>query len=141
MKMASNGGPVNFKILLRQLNAIRVAVGIGDGTLTEMPKGRPNNASTCPIAMALSNGWQAHVSDHVSLTRFDRKREIDPNKIVRALRNAGFRVSGARTGGTYCNEVVIAIDLTKTMENFIYRFDEREFQDLIAGRDQQGLTG
>lgn len=60
--------PVNFNILLEQVNRIRMALAIGEGKITELPKGIIGHPQQCVLARALSNGWTAHVSDIVELT-------------------------------------------------------------------------
>jgi hypothetical protein len=131
--------PVNFNILLKHVNAIRVACEIGD-SLSEMPPGRIGDTSRCPIARALSNGLTPIVGGTtVTLTaRVGGEKRYDFDAIAKALRQAGFRrwieigdrYNVKQGGYVQCS---ISFQMSKTMINFIERFDDNEFKDLIEG--------
>jgi hypothetical protein len=116
--------PVNLNLLLNQINSIREALAIGEGKLDELPKGEPGAAHHCVIAKALSNGWEAEVSDYIVLLHENRDDAIDFKALAKALRKRGFKVEDV--GWDF-----IKISPTKTMDNFIERFDSGDFPNLI----------
>lgn len=123
--------PVNFKILLDQVNNIRMALAIGEGKLEELPRGFPKHDEQCVLARALSNGWKAAVSDTIKLSNTKITRE-QHDACVKALKSLGFRVVDechARNGRLRIQ--LIAIEPSRTMANFIERFDDGDFPDLI----------
>lgn len=122
--------PVNFNTLLQQVNAVRFATH--RQPIAAMPKGTPRDYYTCPIARALSNGWEARVVvEEVELYRDSLLRE-EAKPIIDALRVAGFR--GVVVMENFRGQVKgIRFFCTATMMNFIERFDEREFVHLIEG--------
>jgi hypothetical protein len=139
--------PINFRTLLKQVNAIRVACEIGD-SLSEMPKGHRSNETECPIARALSNGMIAEVSSEITLTAKGDPSRYDFKAIAKALRAAGFRKVTIETReakdaeGNYIYDLSedyvmqdygIAFLASQTMDNFINRFDAGEITSLIEG--------
>lgn len=92
--MASEGDPVLFNLCayaLGETNDIRTAVGIGEGTLAELPKGVKNNAESCVLAQALRNGWKSDIGDAIRLYRDVNDCEgIDFDKIVASLNQMEF---------------------------------------------------
>lgn len=115
--------PVNFNILLRQINAIRAATH--RPAITEMPKGVLGDAVECPIANALANGWDAEVvTARVDLFRGHDCRPA--NEVAAGIRKAGFKV-------VYEEDDGVSFVPSITMRNFIDRFDNEEFKDLIQG--------
>jgi len=145
--------PINFKTLLRQINAIRVACQIGD-SLHEMPQGVIGNETQCPIARALSNGLHVEVSStiEIEVKRGQDASRYDFQEIKRVLRAAGFIGFEIYTrnkrdeNGDYVygengelvdddEEYGISFHASKTMDNFIQRFDAGEFKNLIEGYD------
>jgi hypothetical protein len=129
--------------LLRQLNAIRVA--FDNAPLTELVKGDMGDTQRCPIAMSLANGWEPNVGDEITMTNragFTRHEGI---AICRKLTQAGFKCVLYDAWGYSMypkNEQYeddppnnIQIQITKTMDNFITRFDNGEFESLIKGRN------
>jgi hypothetical protein len=119
--------PVNFNILMRQINAVRAATHLDP--LEKMPKGEVGVTNACPIARALSNGIRADVESHSIYLYSDNDNDIAWNEIATNLRRAGMKeveLSYDANG--------ISFATTKTMENFIQRFDNDEFTDLIEGK-------
>lgn len=115
--------PVNFNILLRQINAIRAATH--RPTIAEIPKGTPTDNFDCPIARALANGWNVEVGANV--IDLYRGHGCKPASEVAAdLRKAGFKVNYEENDG-------ISFVPSATMQNFIRRFDNEEFKELIEG--------
>lgn len=113
--------PVNFSLLLDQVNRVRIALAIGEGKLEALPPGRVGHAEQCVLARALSNGWQVEVSNEIAF----QHPTADLDSAVGALRSAGFDAVHL------IHSNVISMKLTKTMSNFINRFDEEQFPDLI----------
>lgn len=117
--------PVNFKLLLDQVNKIRLALAIGEGKLEKLPPGKMHELTQCVLARALSNGWVAEVDpERIRFSIPGKEFEIDWEEIGRSLSRLGF---------TCKVDPFNEIDLTctKTMKNFIYRFDEEQFPELI----------
>lgn len=124
-------GPVDRKVLLRQINRLRVAVN--NEPINEIPKGEIGGSLSCPIAIALKNGIEPRVnSGLVSLSYSPKPEEDELKKIVHRLKAAGFRAVEVRYG-VFTTDV--RLKPTQMMLNFIDRFDNGEFQDLVAGLD------
>jgi hypothetical protein len=120
--------PSEMTRMLGQLNKIRVAVGIGDGTLEAMPKGIPGKATECPIARALSNGWKAEVDMKCIVLYYHGDKEVDYEAIGLQLRRDRFR-------GVEVDAVAMTISFSTPalMAKFITEFDSSELPDLIEG--------
>ena len=130
--------PVNFTILLNQVNRLRNAVD-GMEALPGIPKGALREADDCPLARALSNGIKTTVD------RGEVEFHYPFNSTLKTLREAVKRIKAA--GFVVLNEadigddwysdadraagVPVQVKTTKTMNNFIMRFDNEDFEDLI----------
>lgn len=118
--------PVNMTILLRQVNAIRVA--FQNEPVDAMPQGLISDPYDCPIAIALSNGWVPTVYTGYIIMETDEDITLErADEIVSRLRHAGFK--HVRT-----DKYAISFDTTQTMRNFMSRFDTGEFTELVKGQ-------
>jgi len=122
--------PVNLGILLDQVNKIRGALAIGEGKLEQLPKGIQLDFSQCVLARALSNGWRAEVTgSEIQIYHENKEGLIDFKECFTALKRFGFKnveYFKTRHGSGW-----VKLEPTKTMENFIVRFDSGHFPDLI----------
>jgi hypothetical protein len=131
----------DMTVLLRQINRIRViALGADSQSLVEMPKGIPEDARACPIALALSNGLVAEVGGIVTLTlrSGEDKDRYDFKAMAATLRKAGFKnvsCEGYHYYGYAMSfvETGVSFDLTATMLKFVQQFDNLELPSLIDG--------
>ena len=133
--------PVNFSILLDQVNRIRTAMLIGEGKLTELPQGEMGQSDRCVIARALSNGWCPSVDEETIYLNHDFTDEITEEitednikSMCSALRASGFthvNYEYDAPGTYYGGNIQINFTPTTTMGNFIERFDNGEFPHLI----------
>jgi len=135
--------PVNFKKLLETVNNIRIAIGIGEGKLEALPQGRLESPRQCVLARALSNGWKATVSNEISLVAPKAIRgTFDFNAAATALKSMGFTnvlvvdehfcaERDCKSTGDPWKPTTIHFDPSKSMTNFIERYDEGQFPDLI----------
>lgn len=126
--------PVNFTILLEQVNRIRLALAVGEGKLEQLPKGRKGDPHMCVLARALSNGWKAGwkadvSNDEICLCNYHLSSE-GLDRSVEALCNVGFKAKIDKR-----HPCKIVFPPTKTMVNFIFRFDQGDFEDLILKED------
>lgn len=125
--------PINFTILLRQINKLRNAAD-GMEPIAVIPQGITQDASECPIARALSNGVRAEV-DLGEITFFYPTASFVEDDIVDAvnrIKKAGFIV------GLWCCSIggmfwEVSVKPTQTMKNFIVKFDSEELTDYIQG--------
>lgn len=122
--------PVNRNLLLRQLNQVRVAFEMPE--ITEIQKGVKSQPTHCPIAMSLRNGWTVYAEQ--CETRFtwtgDLSEMPDLTKIVKALKRIPW-VTGAEIMWAENDEQQNSIwfDNSRTMTNFIERFDDGELDE------------
>lgn len=130
--MAKAKPPVDFKILLDQVNRIRMALAIGEGKLEELPKGIIAESDQCVLARALSNGWQANVTAAcIELTHSNINGAIDMEKVAVSLKTLGFKGAVTKYQGG------VEFEPSLTMRNFIVRFDKGDFPWLIL--DSEGV--
>jgi hypothetical protein len=133
--------PVNFNTLMRDVNAIRAATHRTE--ISQMPKGDIQKSENCPIARAIKNGIDVLVEADRIMLKQKGSKQHDWVAIAKALREAGFtRVSVFDNYGAKWNEKNshyarpdrVEFKPTNTMANFIIRFDDGQFPDLIRGR-------
>lgn len=129
----ANIHPVNFGILLDQTNRIRQALAIGEGILPELPKGIIGNGQQCVLARALSNGWTTSVDSSEIVFRHKKLKVADFQRCAHALRQLGFIAEylAPDNDASAYREHIISMRPTKTMSNFILRFDEGDFPELV----------
>lgn len=156
---------VNLGKLLETANKIRLAIGIGEGKIEQLPKGKIGDTTQCVLARALSNGWKAEVeSDNIQLrcpVKLRNKFDFDAG--ATALRQLGFKEVSITDVNRYTKEdvqadndhkvkygyrnekldkfvpAILSFATTANMANFIERFDDGDFPDLILetrGRKQ-----
>jgi len=121
--------------ILEDVNSIRLAIGIGEGKIPELPKGRPGDASQCVLARALSNGWEPDIeTDRIRLSNYepDVLKTFDFEKVVSTLRLKGLEASyevdeweGER------ESCWITITPTEEMQTLIRDFDNGFLPSLI----------
>lgn len=119
------------KDTLRQCNSIRVACG--NEPLTEIPKGRKQVHDGCPIALALSNGVTASVTDTVELNFPYGAEDAELQRIARRLRQLGFRNVRVNIHSQGWHAPRIEFNCTQAMERFITEFDEGKLEQYIKG--------
>lgn len=132
-------------IILNDVNKIRLAVGIGEGKLKELPEGIPEDAEQCVLANALSNGWEAEVDSAIRLKHIDHfETEEDEliiwERTVNALNKRGFNAflednsyhDDCNAMNCWCNEDrAIVINTTPLMRTLITEFDRGLLPSLI----------
>lgn len=125
--------PVNFNLLLRQLNQIRVAFEMPE--IAEISPGVQSEANDCPIAISLRDGWHAEVMGaYTEFTWSGHRHEmpaIEP--IVKALKQIRWIKKVEITSDYNGKPKGIVITNSAMMTNFIYRFDSGDFKDLVLG--------
>ena len=131
-----NPGPINFTMLLKQVNALRNAVD-GMEPLPGIPKGEVLESSDCPIARALSNGVRAEVDwDEIIFTYPRTTTEDELKAAVERIKKAGFKMHNDEDGNIFTLRRFakqIRVQPTKTMANFIIKFDVEDLTEYIEG--------
>lgn len=113
---------------LDQVNAIRIALAIGEGKIPALPQGVPGNADHCVIAKALSNGWKAYVDNNSIELIHSIDSTIEKAKIRNALAESGFIILAMYSDD---NEIYIVIKTTTALDLMIRAFDEQLLPELI----------
>jgi len=134
--------------ILEDVNKIRVALGIGQGNLPELPKGIKGEPEMCVLAKALSNGWNVEVDGGITLTHPDAfDKPFDWEKAVKVLTDLGFDATydsgiyefDCSCGSSCCSgtyeeyesEPEIVIELTPGMNTLIQDFDKGNLPFLV----------
>ena len=124
-------------IILNDVNKIRLALGIGEGKLPELPKGIRQSESQCVLARALSNGWEVRVDDQITLSHPSQLTNFDWEKAASTLENLGFDchfVDDSYYDDFYEETVEdkwIVIETTDQMKILIEDFDKGLLPDLV----------
>jgi len=141
--MRKKSKPVNLTILLQQCNAIRVA--FSNQPVDAIKPGIEGKPTECPIAMTLANGWEVDVSEEIIMENTGRVPYAECVEICKRLKAAGFKgvtLKDATDARLYPNPYewadrerphMIVIPMTKTMDNFVTKFDNGEFPKLVSG--------
>lgn len=89
-----------LSLILGQVNGVRRALAIGEGTLAALPPGRLSDPEECVLARALSNGWRGIIEDGGFLLP-PPDVQVDLPAAVAALDALGFdaRVESAESLG------------------------------------------
>lgn len=124
--------PVNRNILLRQINFVRAAANMA--LLKKIPKGVKSAIYECPIANALSNGIKAEVDGTEIVLEFPRNTSKDKLEAVAKKLRQLFEKVEVLHDELKWDKPKISFIPSKTMSNFISRFDNGEFKDLIQGK-------
>ena len=139
-------------VILEDVNKIRIALGIGEGKLPELPAGIKGDPRMCVLAKALSNGWEIEVESELRFTHPEYfSKPFDWMKAVDALNDMGFNAhydSGECEVDCYCGdsccsgtEMVqegdeqITIALTSQMDDLIRDFDKGYLPFLVLDAD------
>jgi hypothetical protein len=126
--------------VLEDVNKIRLAIGIGEGNLPDLPRGVRRNPSQCVLARALSNGWEASIEDDISLTHHEPfKKPFNWDKAVDTLVNLGFNAylygdEDEDEFDEYPDYCEIHIERTNEMDTLISEFDEGLLPFLVLER-------
>ena len=134
-------------VVLNDVNKIRLAVGIGEGKLPELPKGIKGDPRQCVLAKALSNGWNVEVDGNICLRHTDDfVKPFNWERATDTLRELGFRTELYYDGEEFDDYVVdfhdesdqlyddlfeIMITCTPEMENLIHEFDDGLIPHLV----------
>ena len=134
-------------VVLNDVNKIRLAVGIGEGKLPELPKGIKGDPQQCVLARALSNGWDVEVDNVISLRHGKTfEKPFDWTKTNKTLNDLGFKSNlyydgeeyddylnmyGEDDEAMYDDLYEIAIPLTPEMSTLISEFDEGLIPQLV----------
>jgi hypothetical protein len=124
-------------IVLNDVNKIRLAVGIGEGKLPELPKGIKGDPQQCVLARALSNGWHVEVDSSIYLshpTAFENS--FDWQKAEKVLNELGFEAYWEdgryeSLDGWVEDESQLVIELTPQMEQLVADFDSGLIPSLV----------
>jgi hypothetical protein len=78
--------------VLEDVNKIRLAIGIGEGNLADLPSGIRRNPSQCVLARALSNGWEVNIEEDITLSHHVKpfEKPFNWHKAVESLVKLGF---------------------------------------------------
>ena len=153
-----------FSKLLEQVNSVRIALGIGEGKLQELPPAVVGDPNQCVLARALSVDWDAHVENEiVTLTWRGKPEEVDWKGVQSALRRRQFKDVSIFSRDDYSLEEheeeiraekewaktqgiqpelwdfhprKIVFETTPLMQRFISAFDEGQFPWLILGKEK-----
>lgn len=125
---------VNFDRLINDLNRIRMCFGMPE--LAALPQAVPGDEDECVIAVAMSNGWKAEVSETIVLY-WDDPQNIPSTEVLNAIQVAlenqrfefQFSIDGRYRDGEYVPE--FAIKMTNDMQNLIHHFDNYKFPHLM----------
>lgn len=131
-------------VVLDQVNMIRMAVGIGEGKLPELPKGVRGNSDYCVLARALSNGWRAEVgTGRTTIVHKGGIEGIDIPLILRTLRDQGFEAF-SKAEQFYDNttrmygQILTGIEIKNTMamRSLVRQFDSGYFPGLFENPNE-----
>lgn len=125
--------------VLGDVNAIRTALAIGEGSLDELPQGVPKDSEHCTLARALSNSWRCEMHGWAfTLSNADPKASIP--KTVEILEQLGFVVEDeSEDADSYDHtDPYVVVRSTRAMTLFARLYDRNAFPELVLP-DQEGL--
>lgn len=126
---AENGWDAHrLGLILDDVNTIRLALAIGEGTLEALPPGKQQNSEQCVLARALSNGWKAEIDERIVLTPPDDV-EVDLSACVRELNACGIKARKRDDDFDECSWV--EIEIASLWADFIDDFDDGAIPHLI----------
>ena len=111
---------------LEVVNAVRLALAIGEGKLPALPRGVLRDPEQCVLARALSNGWSAMINCGVIALR---NANADADAAADALRTLGFQVCDVY-------EDVVEVMLPQVLAALVTEFDFEKLPELILGKEE-----